>query len=228
MRSRDRNGRAISPSYRGVERHRSFINHELGGLMFGTLLESRARRHRRTGGAALSIAAHVAIIGVATAATSAGHRGAAHSRKAGVCRIHAVAGAEADRTPRDDVSPHIIAHGDAGAHHTGDLSADDGAAVASRDQPVEWATAGGRLDRRASVGARWWRAWPHFRTHRRQRGERQMDCPRGSDEHRVVRQAAVSGNTPSERHRRTRARPVHGGHDWPRRHGERSCDAVDA
>jgi len=37
--------------------------------MFGTLLESRARRHRRTGGAALSIAAHIAIIGVATAAT---------------------------------------------------------------------------------------------------------------------------------------------------------------
>lgn len=40
--------------------------------MFGTLLESRARRHRRTGGAALSIAAHVAIIGVATAATVQG------------------------------------------------------------------------------------------------------------------------------------------------------------
>ena len=37
--------------------------------MFGTLLGSRARRHRRTGGAALSIAAHVAIIGVTTAAT---------------------------------------------------------------------------------------------------------------------------------------------------------------
>ena len=40
--------------------------------MFGTLLESRARRHRRTGGAALSIAAHVAIIGVTTAATMHG------------------------------------------------------------------------------------------------------------------------------------------------------------
>src|SRR5437764_11580518 len=37
--------------------------------MFGTLLESRARRHRRTGGAALSIAAHTVIIGAATAAT---------------------------------------------------------------------------------------------------------------------------------------------------------------
>jgi protein TonB len=37
--------------------------------MFGTLLESRARRHRRTGGAALSIAAHITLIGVATAAT---------------------------------------------------------------------------------------------------------------------------------------------------------------
>jgi protein TonB len=40
--------------------------------MFGTLIESRARRHRRTGGAALSIAAHVAIIGVTTAATMHG------------------------------------------------------------------------------------------------------------------------------------------------------------
>jgi protein TonB len=40
--------------------------------MFGTLLESRARRHRRTGGAALSVAAHMAIIGVATAATMHG------------------------------------------------------------------------------------------------------------------------------------------------------------
>jgi TonB family protein len=39
------------------------------GHMFGVLLESRARRHRRTGGAALSIAAHIAIIGAATAAT---------------------------------------------------------------------------------------------------------------------------------------------------------------
>jgi protein TonB len=37
--------------------------------MFGTLIESRARQQRRSGGAALSIAAHVAIIGVATAAT---------------------------------------------------------------------------------------------------------------------------------------------------------------
>jgi TonB family protein len=35
--------------------------------MFGVLLESRARRQRRTGGAALSVAAHVAIVGVVTA-----------------------------------------------------------------------------------------------------------------------------------------------------------------
>ena len=40
--------------------------------MFRTLLESRATRHRRTGGAALSIAAHVAIIGFTTAATMHG------------------------------------------------------------------------------------------------------------------------------------------------------------
>ncbi len=40
--------------------------------MFRTLLESRATRHRRTGGAALSVAAHVAIIGFATAATMQG------------------------------------------------------------------------------------------------------------------------------------------------------------
>ncbi len=37
--------------------------------MFTELLESRARRQRRTGGMALSIAGHVAIIGFATAAT---------------------------------------------------------------------------------------------------------------------------------------------------------------
>src|SRR5436305_2750911 len=40
--------------------------------MFGVLLESRARRQRRTGGAALSVAAHVALIGLATAATVQG------------------------------------------------------------------------------------------------------------------------------------------------------------
>ena len=40
--------------------------------MFGNLLESRARRHRRTGGAALSVAAHIAIIGFTTAATMHG------------------------------------------------------------------------------------------------------------------------------------------------------------
>lgn len=37
--------------------------------MFGVLLESRARRQRRTGGAALSVAAHVAIVGAVTAFT---------------------------------------------------------------------------------------------------------------------------------------------------------------
>jgi TonB family protein len=37
--------------------------------MFGVLLESRARRQRRTGGAALSVAAHVAIVGAVTAMT---------------------------------------------------------------------------------------------------------------------------------------------------------------
>jgi TonB family protein len=45
--------------------------------MFGTLFESRARRQRRTGGAALSVAAHIAIIGAATAATV--HGRPAHS-----------------------------------------------------------------------------------------------------------------------------------------------------
>ena len=38
--------------------------------MFGQLLESRARRARRTGGAALSVAAHTAIIGAAVALTA--------------------------------------------------------------------------------------------------------------------------------------------------------------
>ena len=37
--------------------------------MFGVLLESRARVQRRSGGIALSVATHVALIGVATAAT---------------------------------------------------------------------------------------------------------------------------------------------------------------
>ncbi len=37
--------------------------------MFGTLLESRARRRRRPGGAAVSIAMHMAIIGAITAGT---------------------------------------------------------------------------------------------------------------------------------------------------------------
>ena len=37
--------------------------------MFGTLLESRARRRRRPGGAAVSVAVHMAIIGAITAGT---------------------------------------------------------------------------------------------------------------------------------------------------------------
>lgn len=40
--------------------------------MFGTLLESRARRRRRPGGAAVSVAVHVAIIGAVTATTVRG------------------------------------------------------------------------------------------------------------------------------------------------------------
>ena len=37
--------------------------------MFGTLLESRAKRRRRIGGAAVSVAAHLSIIGAVTATT---------------------------------------------------------------------------------------------------------------------------------------------------------------
>jgi TonB family protein len=37
--------------------------------MFGVLIESKARRQRRTGGVAMSVAAHVAIIGAVTAMT---------------------------------------------------------------------------------------------------------------------------------------------------------------
>lgn len=40
--------------------------------MFGTLLESRARRRRRPGGAAVSVAVHMAIIAAVTAATVRG------------------------------------------------------------------------------------------------------------------------------------------------------------
>jgi TonB family protein len=43
--------------------------------MLGVLLESQARRQRRTGGAALSVAAHMAIIGAVTAATAHGKGG---------------------------------------------------------------------------------------------------------------------------------------------------------
>lgn len=40
--------------------------------MFGELLESRARRHRRTGGVVLSVVTHVTIIGAATVVTARG------------------------------------------------------------------------------------------------------------------------------------------------------------
>lgn len=43
--------------------------------MFGTLLESRARRRRRPGGAAVSVAVHMAIIGAVTATTVRGSVG---------------------------------------------------------------------------------------------------------------------------------------------------------
>src|SRR5690242_12106440 len=41
--------------------------------MFGTLLESRATRRRRIGGAAVSVAAHLGVIGAVTATTVHGH-----------------------------------------------------------------------------------------------------------------------------------------------------------
>ncbi|HXT18052.1 MAG TPA: energy transducer TonB [Gemmatimonadaceae bacterium] len=41
--------------------------------MFGVLIESRARKQKRTGSAALSVAAHVAIIGAVTATAAHGH-----------------------------------------------------------------------------------------------------------------------------------------------------------
>ena len=49
--------------------------------MFTELLESRARRQRRTGGMALSIVGHVAIIGFATAATVHGRPSAEEATK---------------------------------------------------------------------------------------------------------------------------------------------------
>jgi TonB family protein len=48
-----------------------------GGNMFGVLLESRARRSRRTGGVALSAAVHLTIIAVATIAKAQGRMAAA-------------------------------------------------------------------------------------------------------------------------------------------------------
>src|SRR4051812_32886557 len=55
---------AISTSLH-IARHRL-----IGGIMFGVLLESRSRRQRRNGGVALSVVAHLAIIGTATALTA--------------------------------------------------------------------------------------------------------------------------------------------------------------
>src|SRR5262245_53566444 len=53
---------------RHIDRHRG------GSDMLGVLLESRARRQRRSGGVALSVITHLALIAAATAATARGPR----------------------------------------------------------------------------------------------------------------------------------------------------------
>jgi protein TonB len=55
-------------------------------IMFGTLLESRGRRRRRPGGAAVSVAVHMAIIGAVTATTV--HGRVAQTEKASPVLIH--------------------------------------------------------------------------------------------------------------------------------------------
>ena len=55
--------------------------------MFGVLLESRARRQRRTGGAVLSAASHLAIVGVVTAFPARGPAHAAAPEKPIVVRV---------------------------------------------------------------------------------------------------------------------------------------------
>jgi periplasmic protein TonB len=55
--------------------------------MLGVLIESKARRQRRTGGAALSIAAHVAIIGAVTAASAHGAGGPPEPVKVEIVKI---------------------------------------------------------------------------------------------------------------------------------------------
>ena len=55
-------------------------------IVFGTLLESRARRRRRPGGAAVSVAVHMAIIGGITATTV--HGGVAPKEKPQTVIIH--------------------------------------------------------------------------------------------------------------------------------------------
>ena len=137
MRSRNRNSRAISPWYRGGERHQSLETTNSEGLMFGTLLESRARRHRRTGGAALSIAAHVAIIGVTTAATMHGTAAPRTPVKPEFVVFKATPAPKPLERRSEHGSPVVVTHGGAGADHSGDLPADDGAAIASRHRLVE-------------------------------------------------------------------------------------------
>ena len=100
--------------------------------MFGTLLESRARRHRRTGGAALSIAAHVAIIGVTTAATMHGTAAPRTAVKPEFVVFKATPAPKPLERQATHGSPDVVTHGGAGANHSGDLSADDSAAIASR------------------------------------------------------------------------------------------------
>jgi periplasmic protein TonB len=69
--SRRRNLALTRRRYRGVERSESAsaLVNEPGGFMLGVLLESRARRQRRFGGAALSVAAHLTIVGAVAAGT---------------------------------------------------------------------------------------------------------------------------------------------------------------
>ena len=76
--------------------------------MFGTLLESRAGRRRRPGGAAVSVAVHVAIIGAVTATTVRGS--ATKAAKPEPVFVHF------DKPP---VPPPPVAHATAGTTETG-------------------------------------------------------------------------------------------------------------
>jgi TonB family protein len=66
--------------------------------MLGTLLESKAARQRRTGGAALSVAAHVAIVGLVTAFTVPKPR----MTHEGPTEVHVVIAPEAPPQPTVD------------------------------------------------------------------------------------------------------------------------------